>query len=125
MSRAQVGETLQRVPMSGRRDGSSPSSAAILIFNTAGTIIPHASPSLQKGGALASTRQLRSQSPVSVHAHCTEGVTESEGREEANEVVGGIGVEGGNGDGNRVGDGNRDVNGGRMEREQKRERPQR
>ena len=96
-----------------------------MFFNTAGTIIPHASPSLQKGVALASTRQLRSQSPVSAHPHCTEGVTESEGREEANEVVGGIGVEGGNGDGNRVGDGNGDVDGGGTEREQERERPQR
>ena len=73
---------------------------------------------------LASIRQLRSQSPVSVHAHRTEGVTESEGREEANEVVGGIGVGGGNGDGNRVGHGNGDVNGGGTEREQERERPQ-
>ena len=56
--------------------------------------------------ALASTSQLRSQSPVSVHAHRTERVIESEGREEANGVRGGIG------DGNRVGDGDWDVNGG-------------
>ena len=57
--------------------------------------------------ALASTRQLRSQGPVSVH--CTEGVTGSKGQEGANGV--GIGVGGGNGDGNGVGDGNGDVNG--------------
>ena len=74
--------------------------------------------------ALASTRQLRSQSPVSVHAHRTEGVTEFEGREEANEVVGGNGVGCGNGDENRVGNGNGNVNGGGTEREQERERPQ-
>ena len=49
----------------------------------------------RQGVALASTRQLRSQSPVSVHAHRTEGVTESEGREKANGVGGGVGVGGG------------------------------
>ena len=49
--------------------------------------------------ALASTRQLRSQSPVSVHAPRTEGVTKSEGREETNGD--GIGVGGGNGIGGR------------------------
>ena len=59
--------------------------------------------------ALASTRHLRSQGPVSGHAHRTEGVTGSEGREGANGVGGGIGVGGGNGDGNGVGGGN--VNG--------------
>ena len=58
---------------------------------------------------LAGTRQLRSQGSVSVHAHCTEGVTGSEGREGANGV--GIEVGGGNGDGNGVGVGNGDVNG--------------
>ena len=61
--------------------------------------------------ALASTRQLRSQGPVSVHAHHTEGVTGSEGREGANGVGGGIGVGGRNGDGNGVGSGNGDMNG--------------
>ena len=49
-------------------------------------------------GAPAGTRQLRSQGPVSVHAHCTEGVTRYEGREGANGVGGEIGVGGGNGD---------------------------
>ena len=38
------------------------------------------------------TRQLRLQGPVSVRAHCTEGVTGSEGREEANGVGGRIRV---------------------------------
>ena len=47
----------------------------------------------RQGVALAGTRQLRSQGPVSVHAHCTGGGTGSEGREGAN------GVGGGNGDG--------------------------
>ena len=55
--------------------------------------------------ALASTRQLRSQDPVSVQAHRTEGVTGSEGQEGANGVGGGIGVGGENGDGNEVGGG--------------------
>ena len=50
----------------------------------------------RQGVALASTRQLRSQRPVFVHAHRTEGVTGSEGREGANGVGGGIGVGGGN-----------------------------
>ena len=35
------------------------------------------------------TQQLRSQGPVYVHAHCTERVTESEGREGANGVMAG------------------------------------
>ena len=63
----------------------------------------------RQGVALASTRQFRSQGPVSVQAHRTEGVTGSEGREGANGVGGGIGVGGGNADGNGVGGG--DVNG--------------
>ena len=59
--------------------------------------------------ALASTRQILSQGPVSIHAHRTKEVTGSEGREGANEVGGGIGVKGGNGDvnGGRDGDGAR------------------
>ena len=65
----------------------------------------------RQGVALASTRQLRSQGPVSVQAYRTEEVTGSEGREGANGVGGGIGVGGGNGDGNGVGSGNGDVNG--------------
>ena len=46
----------------------------------------------RQGMALAGTRQLRSQGPVSVHAYCTKGVTGSEGREGANGVGGGIGT---------------------------------
>ena len=52
--------------------------------------------------ALASTRSLCSQGPLSVHAHRAKGVTGSEGREGTNEVGvgGGMGVLGGgdNGD---------------------------
>ena len=61
--------------------------------------------------ALASTQQLRSQGPVPVQAHRTDGVTESEGREGANGVVGRIGVGAENGDGNGVAGGKREVNG--------------
>ena len=67
----------------------------------------------RQGVTLASTRQLRSQGPVSAQAHRTEGVTGSEGREGAHGVGGGIGVWGGYGDGNRVGVGNGDVDGHR------------
>ena len=48
--------------------------------------------------ALVSTRQPHSQSPVSVQAHCTGGVTGSEEQKGANAVEGGIGVGGVNGD---------------------------
>ena len=51
----------------------------------------------RQGVALAGTRQLRSQGPMSVHVHCTDGVTGSEGREGAHG--------GGNGDGNGEGGG--------------------
>ena len=44
----------------------------------------------RQGVALASTRQPRSQDPVSVQAHCAEGVTVSKGQEGANGVGGGI-----------------------------------
>ena len=47
---------------------------------------------------------------MSVQAHCIEGVSASEGREEANVVGGGIRVGGGNGDGNGIGGGNGSVN---------------
>ena len=56
----------------------------------------------RQGVALAGTRQLRSQGSVSVHAHSTVGVTESEGREGTNGVGGGIGVGSGIRDGNGV-----------------------
>ena len=53
--------------------------------------------------ALAGTRQLRSQGPVSVDVHCTEEVTGFEGREGVNGAGGETGVAGGNGDWNGVG----------------------
>ena len=59
-----------------------------------------------QGVVLAGTRQLRSQGPVSVNAHRTEGVTGCVGRQEMNGVMGGIKVGGRNGDGNGVGGGN-------------------
>ena len=65
----------------------------------------------RQGVALASTRQPRSQGPVSVQAHRTERVTGPGGQEGANGVGGGIRVGGGNGDGNEVGGGSGDVNG--------------
>ena len=57
----------------------------------------------RQGVALASTRQLYSQGPVSVYAHRTEGVAGPEEQEEAKRVGGGIGVRGRNGDGKGVG----------------------
>ena len=54
--------------------------------------------------ALAGTQQIRSQDPMSVHAHSTEGVTRSKRRERVNMIGDGIGIGGGNGVGN--GDGN-------------------
>ena len=65
----------------------------------------------RQGVALASTRQLPSQGPVSVQADRTEGVTGSGGREGANGVGGGIGVGGRNGDGNGVGNGDENGHG--------------
>ena len=70
----------------------------------------------RQGVALASTRQPHSQSPASVQAHRTGGVTGSEGQEGANGVGGEIGV----GDGNV--DGNGDVNGHGTGTERERER---
>ena len=63
----------------------------------------------KQGVALPGTRQLRSQLPVYVHAHRTEGVTESRGREGGNRVEGGVGVRDGIGDGNGVGKGKEDL----------------
>ena len=65
----------------------------------------------RQGVALASTRQLRSQGPVAVQVHRTEGVTGSERQEGAKGVGGGIGVGDGNGDGNGVGGGEGDGDG--------------
>ena len=121
-----LAHTLQRVSTSGGRDRSSTSSAATLFCFTAGTSIRNRSGPVnvrkttttttrhhlcRQGVALASTRQFRSQGPVSAQAHRTEGVTGSEGQEGANGVGGGIGFGGGNGDGNGVGGGNGDVDG--------------
>ena len=49
--------------------------------------------------ALVGTRQFRLQGPLSVHAHCTEAITGSEGRKGAN--VAGGGTETGTGSGGR------------------------
>ena len=62
----------------------------------------------RQGVAPASPRQLRSQGPVFVQAHRTEGVTGSKGQEETNRVGDGIGVGGGNGDSNGDRGGNGD-----------------
>ena len=62
----------------------------------------------RQGVALVGTRQLRSQDPVSAHAHCTEGVTRFEGEEangDGNGGGNGSGVGGGNGEGNGGGEG--------------------
>ena len=67
----------------------------------------------RQGVALASTRRPHSQSPASVQAHRTGGVTGSEGQEGANGVGGGMGVGGGNGDGNGDVDGHEDGDGAR------------
>ena len=83
------------------------SSAAILFCFTAGqelSFLAHHHLSRQKV-ALTGTRQLRSQSPVSVHTHFTEGVTRSEGREGANGARNGVEGGNGNGDGGGAGTG--------------------
>ena len=84
---------------------------AILFCFTAGTSFRTRHHLCRQEVSLASTRQFRSQGPVSAQAHRTEGLTGSDGQEGANEVGGGIGVRGGNGDGNEVGGGDGDVNG--------------
>ena len=70
--------------------------------------------------ALAGTRQLRSEGAVSVHAHRTEGITGSEGREGATGIGGGIkdGVGGGKGDVNVDGNGDGGEANERREREE-------
>ena len=72
----------------------------------------------RQGVALAGTRKLRSQGPMSVHTHCTEGVTGSEGREGTK----GVGVEGGNGNGGGGGTGDVNGDGDRAETGTERER---
>ena len=54
----------------------------------------------RQGMVLGGTRHLRLVGPVSVHAHRTEELTGSKGREGANGVGGAIRVGGGNGNGN-------------------------
>ena len=56
----------------------------------------------RQGIALTGIRKLRSQDPVPVHMHRTEGVTGPERQEGSNGVGSGIGVGGGNRDGNGV-----------------------
>ena len=78
----------------------------ILFCFTAGTLIPHASPSLQTGGGACEHPTAPFARPgVCTSASYRGGVTGSEGQEGANEVRGGIGVGGGNGDGNGDGAG--------------------
>ena len=89
-SRAQVGDTLQRVPASGGGHRNSTSCGDSLLFYSR---------------HFHSARVI-----ISVHARCTEGVTGSKGREGADRGGGGIGVGGGNGDGYEVGGGNGGVN---------------
>ena len=67
---------------------------------TAGTLIPHASPSLQTGGGACEHPTATFARPSVGTSASYRGVTGSEGREGANGVGGGIGVGGGNGDGN-------------------------
>ena len=52
MGRAQVGNALQRVPVSGVGNGISTSSGVILFCFTAGSFIPHASSSLHEGSGV-------------------------------------------------------------------------
>ena len=65
----------------------------------------------RQGLALQDTRELCSQNPDYVHAHCTEGATRYEGREGANWDREGNG----NGNGNEVGCGKGDENGNGVE----------
>ena len=93
-------DILQRVPTSGRRNRSSTSSAAILLCFTAGTLIPHVSPSLQTGGGACEHPTAPFPRPGVCTSASYRGVTESEGQEGAIRVGGRIGVGGGSGDGN-------------------------
>ena len=110
-SRAQVGNTLQRVPTFGGRDGSSTCSAAILFSFTAGTFDPHTSPSLHTGPGAYQYPTAPFARPSVCPRASYRGGPGSEGGEGADGVGGCIGVGGGHGDGNGVGRGNGDVNG--------------
>ena len=72
---------------------------------TAGTLIPHASPSLQTGGGACEHPTAPFARPGVCTSASYRGVTGSEGQEGANGVGSGIGV------GDENGDGNGDVNG--------------
>ena len=78
---------------------------------TAGTLIPHASPSLQTGGGVCEHPTAPFARPGVGTSASYRGVTGSEGQEGANGVGGGIGVGGGNGDGNGDVDGQGDGDG--------------
>ena len=78
------GDIFQRVLASGGGNGRSTSSAAIISFVLQEEIsFRTCHHPCRQGVALAGTRQLRSQGPVSIHAHCTEGIIRFEGREGA------------------------------------------
>ena len=115
--RAQVGDTLQRVPASARENGISTYvlggdtlfiSKQALSFRTRHHLC-------RQGLALAGTQQLRSIDTVPLHVHCTEGITRSEGLEGAR--GGGNGIRVGNGDGDGHGAGSGAKTETRMERE--------
>ena len=78
---------------------------------TAGTLIPHTSPSLQTGGGACEHPTATFTRPGVATSASYRGVTGSEGQEGANGVGGGIGVGGGNGDGNGDVDGQGDGDG--------------
>ena len=111
MGRAQIGETLKRVPTTGGRDGSSTSSAEILyLFNSRPFHFVRATISADRGGACEDPAAPFARPGVYTRASYR-GVTRSEGRERANGVGGGIGVGGGSGDDNGAGCEKGDVNG--------------
>ena len=93
------------------------SSAAIPFCFTAGTLISHASPSLQTGGGACEHTTAPFARPGVGTSASYRGVTGSEGQEGANGVGGGIGVGGWNGDGNGDMNGHGDEDGAERERE--------
>ena len=106
-----MGDTLQRVPTSRGRDGSSTSLAAVLFCSAACTFIPHASPSLQTGGDACE----HSTAPF---ARLDAGTSSSyrggkrvRGMGRSERGRGRDWSRGGNGDGDGIGGGNGDVNG--------------
>ena len=107
--RAQVGDTLRRFQAYGEGDGSSTSSAAILYCFTVGTLMMHASSSLQTGSGAYGHPTALFAGPKSVQVHYTEEVTESARRQGAN----GVGVKNGNGNGDKGGGGRTNARRGR------------